>query len=90
MNFMNDNCQEDKLEVFGCRVRNNKQRTSPHSGSKLILKFCPSLEKDDMKSVSQSIGLAFTINPYILQYVLGQITPVYLIHKLSSRADGKW
>ena len=34
-----------------------------------------------MKSVSRSIGLAFTINSYILQYVLGQIVPVLFIHK---------
>ena len=34
-----------------------------------------------MKSVSRSIGLAFTINPYILQYVLGQITPVSYMAK---------
>ena len=35
-----------------------------------------------MKNVRQSIGLAFTINRYILQYVLGQITPFSLTHKL--------
>ena len=40
-----------------------------------------------MKSVSRSIGMAFTINQYILQYVLGQITPVSFIHKLSSRGS---
>ena len=32
-----------------------------------------------MKSVSRCIGLAFTINPYILQDVIRQITLVSLI-----------
>ena len=43
-----------------------------------------SFTKGDMKSVSRSIGLAFTFNPYILQCVLGQITPVSLTYYISS------
>ena len=42
--------------------------------------------KDDMKIVSPSIGFAFTIDPYILRYVLGQITPVSLMHKHNKMA----
>ena len=38
-----------------------------------------------MKSVSCSIGLVFTIKPYNWQNVVGQITTVSLIYKLSSR-----
>ena len=40
--------------------------------------------KGDMKSVSRSINLEFTINPHIFQYVFDQITPISLIYELSS------
>ena len=40
-----------------------------------------------MNSVSQCIGLAFTINPYILQYVLRQITPFrHTLGKFAAKA----